>query len=98
MLDELVIRYLGHGYIGRNYLRFGELKSIGVVRDRITLETWMDHGAFPRGIRIAGPYGRTLVWLVPEVVAALAARAAERETVPRGSVDPAPALLKIEDD
>ena len=78
--EQLVARFLGPGFAGRRYLRYRELAALGIVRDRITLNQWMERGAFPRGIRIAGPYGKTLVWLVPEVVDAIAARAAERQT------------------
>jgi hypothetical protein len=77
--DEiLTAELLGPRFAGRRYLRYAELVDLGVVNNRTTLEIWMARGGFPRGIRIAGPYGRTLLWSVPEVVKTLAARAAER--------------------
>jgi hypothetical protein len=57
--------------------------SIGVVGNRATLKSWVDAGAFPRGIKIAGPHGRTLVWSVDEVVSVLAERVAERDASPQ---------------
>jgi hypothetical protein len=73
--DALIAQFLGSRYLGRRYLRYAELEQLGLVDNRATLKLWMDAGAFPRGIRIAGPYGRTLVWSVPEVVQVLAERA-----------------------
>jgi hypothetical protein len=77
-LENLVLRYLGHRYQGRRYLRYAELRELGIVANRATLRLWMEAGAFPRGIKIAGPYGHTLLWLVSEVVQVLADRAADR--------------------
>jgi hypothetical protein len=66
--EDLITEFLGPRYAGRRYLRYGELEALGIVGNRATLKLWIDAGAFPPGIRIAGPYGRTLVWSVPEVV------------------------------
>jgi predicted DNA-binding transcriptional regulator AlpA len=77
-LETLVAEFLGPRFAGRRYLRYSELEELGIVGNRATLKLWIDAGAFPRGIKIAGPYGRTLVWSVPEVVQVLAARADER--------------------
>jgi hypothetical protein len=80
--DDTVIRFLGPRFAGRRYLRFCDLEAIGIVANRASLRSWIDRGAFPRGIRIAGPYGRTLVWPVGEIVKVLADRAAERDASP----------------
>ena len=80
--EDLIAKFLGPRYAGRRYLRYGELEELGIVGNRATLKLWIDAGAFPPGIRIAGPYGRTLVWSVPEIVHVLAARADERALPP----------------
>jgi hypothetical protein len=80
--EDLIAKFLGPRFAGRRYLRYTELEDLGIVGNRATLKLWIDAGAFPRGIKIAGPFGRTLVWLVPEVVHVLAARAAERDASP----------------
>jgi hypothetical protein len=76
--EDLITKFLGPRFAGRRFLRYAELEELGIVHNRACLKLWMDAGAFPRGIRIAGPYGRTLVWSVPEVVQMLTERAAER--------------------
>jgi hypothetical protein len=81
-LETLAAKFLGPRFAGRRYLRYGEIESLGIVTNRGTLDLWIERGAFPRGIRIAGPYGKTLVWLVPEIVEVLAERAAAREDRP----------------
>ena len=80
--EDLITTFLGPRFAGRRYLRYGELELLGIVGNRATLKLWIDAGAFPPGIRIAGPYGRTLVWSVPEVVQVLADRADERALPP----------------
>jgi predicted DNA-binding transcriptional regulator AlpA len=80
--DALIAQFLGSRYLGRRYLRYVELEALGLVDNRATLKLWMDAGAFPRGIKIAGPSGRTLVWSVPEIVQVLAERVAERDASP----------------
>jgi predicted DNA-binding transcriptional regulator AlpA len=81
-LEKAVTKFLGPRFAGRRFLRFGELEELGIVGNRATLKLWMDAGAFPRGIKIAGRYGRTLVWPVDEVVRLLAERASERTCSP----------------
>jgi predicted DNA-binding transcriptional regulator AlpA len=76
--EDLIAQFLGPRYAGRRYLRYSELEELGIVGNRATLKLWINAGAFPPGIKIAGPYGRTLVWSVPEVVQVLTARADER--------------------
>jgi hypothetical protein len=76
--EDDIAKFLGPRFAGRRYLRYSELEELGIVGNRATLKLWIDAGAFPGGIKIAGPYGRTLVWSVPEVVQVLAARADER--------------------
>jgi predicted DNA-binding transcriptional regulator AlpA len=78
--EAQIAEFLGPRYAGRRYLRYSELEELGIVANRATLKLWMDAGAFPRGIKIAGRFGRTLVWSVPEIVQALAERVAERDT------------------
>jgi predicted DNA-binding transcriptional regulator AlpA len=77
--DEIVIHFLGPHYVGRRYLTFGELKSLGLVTNRASLRTWIERGVFPAGIKIAGPFGRSLRWRTDEIVKVLAARTAERD-------------------
>jgi hypothetical protein len=40
---------------------------------------WIDAGGFPRGIKIPGPYGKTLVWIAVEVARLIAQRVGERD-------------------
>jgi hypothetical protein len=77
--EALIDRHLGPLYTGRRYLRFSELRSLGIVSNRATLKLWIDRGVFPAGIKLAGPRGRTLLWRADEVAQALADRTAERE-------------------
>ena len=77
--EPLVTEFLGPRFAGRRYLRYSELRSLGLVGNRATLNLWMRKGAFPAGLKIPGAYGKTLVWLVPEVVRHLAERAAQRD-------------------
>jgi predicted DNA-binding transcriptional regulator AlpA len=77
--DALIARFLGSKYLGRRYLRYAELEALGLVDNRASLKLWVDAGAFPRGIKIPGPYGKTLVWLAVEVAQLVAQRVAERD-------------------
>jgi predicted DNA-binding transcriptional regulator AlpA len=77
--DALIARFLGSQYLGRRYLRYYELEALGLVDNRASLKVWMDAGAFPRAIKISGPYGKTLVWLAIEVARLIAQRVAERD-------------------
>jgi predicted DNA-binding transcriptional regulator AlpA len=79
--DALIARFLGSRYVGRRYLRYAELESLGLVDNRGSLKNWMDAGAFPRGIRIPGRNGKTLVWAAIEVAQHIAQRVAERDPV-----------------
>jgi predicted DNA-binding transcriptional regulator AlpA len=80
--DTLIARFLGSRYLGRRYLRYAELEALGLVDNRASLKFWMDGGKFPRAIKIAGPYGKTLVWLAIEVAQLIAQRVAERDASP----------------
>jgi predicted DNA-binding transcriptional regulator AlpA len=80
--DALIAQFLGSRYLGRRYLRYAELEALGVVDNRASLKLWMDDGAFPRAIKISGPYGKTLVWLAIEVAQLIAQRVAERDAPP----------------
>jgi predicted DNA-binding transcriptional regulator AlpA len=80
--DALIARFLGSRYLGRRYLRYHELEALGLVDNRASLKLWMDDGAFPRAIKISGPYGKTLVWLAIEVAQLVAQRVAERDASP----------------
>ena len=85
--DALIARFLGSRFIGRRYLRYGELEQLGLVDNRSSLTVWMNAGAFPRGIKIPGPAGKTLVWLAVEVAQLVVQRVAEREaSSPGGAV------------
>jgi hypothetical protein len=77
--DTLIEQFLGTQFTGRRYLRYAELEALGLVDNRATLKLWMDARAFPRGIKIPGPYGKTLVWAAVEVVRLIAQRVAERD-------------------
>ena len=80
--DALIARFLGSKYLGRRYLRYAELEALGLVDNRASLKLWMDAGAFPRGIKIPGPYGKVLVWLAIEIAQLIAQRVAERDASP----------------
>jgi len=80
--DTLIAEFLGSRYLGRRFLRYAELEALGIVDNRASLKLWMDAGAFPRGIKIPGPYGKTLVWHAVEVARLIARRAAERDASP----------------
>jgi hypothetical protein len=77
--DALIAQFLGSRYVGRRYLRYAELQALGIVDNRGSLQNWMDRGGFPRGIRIPGPVGKTLVWNATEVARLIAQRIAERD-------------------
>jgi predicted DNA-binding transcriptional regulator AlpA len=77
--DALIAQFLGSRFLGRRYLRYHELESLGLVDNRASLKLWMDGGTFPRAIKISGPYGKTLVWLAIEVARLIAQRVAERD-------------------
>jgi hypothetical protein len=77
--DALIAQLLGSRYVGRRYLRYAELEALGLVDNRASLKNWMDGGAFPRGIKIPGPYGKTLVWHAAEVARLVAQRMRERD-------------------
>jgi predicted DNA-binding transcriptional regulator AlpA len=78
--DALIGRFLGTRYIGRRYLRYSELEALGLVDNRGSLKNWIDAGAFPRGIKIPGRTGKTLVWHAVEVARHIAQRVAARES------------------
>jgi hypothetical protein len=50
-----------------------------LVDNRASLKLWMDTGAFPRGLKISGPTGETLVWLAIEVARLIERRVHERD-------------------
>lgn len=81
--DALIARFLGSRYVGRRYLRYAELEALGLVDNRGSLQNWMDAGAFPRGIKIPGTTGKTLVWIALEVARLVAQRVAERDASPQ---------------
>ena len=76
--DTLIAQFLGPRYLGRRYLRYAELEALGLCDNRASLKLWMNAGAFPRGIKIPGPYGKTLVWSAVELARLLALRMRER--------------------
>jgi predicted DNA-binding transcriptional regulator AlpA len=78
-LEVLVAEILGPRYAGRRFLRYRELEELGLVDNRATLDLWIAKKAFPAGLKIPGPYGKTLVWHVPEVVRLIAQRLSERD-------------------
>jgi predicted DNA-binding transcriptional regulator AlpA len=80
--DALIAQFLGSRYLGRRYLRYAELEQLGLVDNRSSLTVWMNVGAFPRGIKIPGRYGKTLVWLAVEVAQLVAQRVRERDASP----------------
>jgi predicted DNA-binding transcriptional regulator AlpA len=80
--DALIARFLGSKYLGRRYLRYHEIEALGLCDNRGSLQNWIDAGGFPRGIRIPGPAGKTLVWLAIEVARLVAQRVAERDASP----------------
>jgi len=80
--DKLIARFLGSRYLGRRYLRYAELEALGLVDNRDSLKNWMNAGAFPRGIKIPGRAGKTLVWHATEVARHIAQRVAERDASP----------------
>ena len=88
--DALIAQFLGRHYLGRRYLRYAELEALGLCDNRSSLKNWMNAGSFPRAIRIAGPYGKTLVWHAVEVARLIAQRVREREASPENEEgDPA---------
>jgi hypothetical protein len=80
--DALIARFLGSRYLGRRYLRYAELEALGICDNRGSLVNWMRAGGFPRGIKIPGSTGKTLVWDALEVAQHIAQRCAERELAP----------------
>jgi hypothetical protein len=93
--DALIAQFLGPKYIGRRYLRYAELEALGLCDNRASLKLWMDAGAFPRGIKIPGPYGKTLVWFAVEVVRLIAQRMRERDESPTANETGAPVLRQL---
>jgi predicted DNA-binding transcriptional regulator AlpA len=77
--DALIEQFLGTRYIGRPYVRFAELIDLGVVDNRATLALWIEAGAFPRPIKLAGPTGKSLRWVAVEIARLIATRCAERD-------------------
>jgi predicted DNA-binding transcriptional regulator AlpA len=51
-------------FSGRRFLRFKELREIGIAPSRTTLERWVAEGRFPAPVRL-GP--RVLVWDTQEI-------------------------------
>jgi predicted DNA-binding transcriptional regulator AlpA len=80
--DALIVQFLGSRYLGRRYLRYAELEALGLVDNRASLKLWMDDGAFPRGLKISGPTGKTLLWPAVEVAQLIAQRIRERDDIP----------------
>jgi len=80
--DALIAEFLGSRFLGRRYLRYAELEQLGLVDNRSSLKLWMDADAFPRGIKIPGAYGKTLVWQAAEVARLIAQRVRERDSSP----------------
>src|SRR5262249_30130951 len=80
--DALIAQFLGPHYLGRRYLRYAELESLGLLDNRASLKNWMEAGGFPRGIRIPGRYGKTLVWSAVEVARLVALRVTECDASP----------------
>jgi hypothetical protein len=78
--DALIAQVLGTRFLGRRYLRYAELEALGLCDNRASLRLWMDAGAFPRGIKIPGPYGKTLVWSAVEIARLIALRMRERNS------------------
>ena len=72
------LSWLGPRYAGRRFLRYAELRDLGIVNNRQTLTNWICAGRFPAGIRLGGPGMRALLWPVDEVDAVLEQRATER--------------------
>ena len=83
--DTLIEQFLGPQFTGRRYLRYAELEALGLVDNRASLKNWMDAGGFPRGIKIPGPAGKTLVWSAVEVARLIAQRVAERDASPESN-------------
>ena len=81
--DALIAQFLGPRYLGRRYLRYAELEALGLCDNRASLKNWMDAGGFPRGIKIPGPYGKTLVWHAVEVARLIAQRVRVRRLLNR---------------
>jgi predicted DNA-binding transcriptional regulator AlpA len=79
--DALITRFLGRQFTGRRYLRYAELRTLGLVDNRSSLTNWMKAGAFPRGLRIPGRSGKTLVWQAVEIARHIALRAQEANEV-----------------
>jgi len=52
----------------KRYLRFADLKRIGVVGNWVTLKRWIEKEGFPPGIKV----GNTRLWLESEIDAWLA--------------------------
>jgi hypothetical protein len=75
--DALIAQVLGTKFLGRRYLRYAELEQLGLVDNRSSLKVWMDAGSFPRGLKIAGPTGKTLLWPAVEVARLVAQRIRE---------------------
>ena len=61
-------------------LRFRDLKSRGIVSNRVTLQAWIKEYQFPSG-RLAGP--NTRLWDETEVQAWLEARPTQTKPAPK---------------
>ena len=94
--DALIAQFLGRQYLGRRYLRYRELVQLGLIDNRASLKLWMDTGGFPRGIKIPGPHGKTLVWVAVEVARLIGQRVAERDASPEND-EGAPATERPSD-
>ena len=92
--DALIERYLGSRYLGRRYLRYAELEALGICDNRGSLVNWMRAGGFPRGIKIPGSTGKTLVWDAVEVAQHIAQRCAEREPASPDNDEGAPVSIR----
>jgi predicted DNA-binding transcriptional regulator AlpA len=70
-------------FTGRRFLRFKELREIGLAPSRTTLERWVAEGRFPAPMRLSP---RVLVWDTEEIRDLLATLKTETETAPTTSI------------
>jgi hypothetical protein len=63
-------------------LRFNDLKARGIVRNRMTLRSWINDRGFPPGRMVAN----TRLWAEPDIAAWLAGLPLDTKQTPRGRV------------